>query len=365
MPTSRIVYLLQQYLDKRITKEELVELNSLLEDESTEESMQQAMESILRAEVAAVEPRGRVYSMRRVVWVAAAVLLLAVAGLWLMHSGGKKKEPAVVAVAHDAAPGSNKALLTLGNGDTIHLDEARAGLVGQQGKTRLIKSVDAQLRYEGAGDEDNIQYNLLVTPRGGQYKLVLPDGTKVWLNAATALRYPTAFMGKDRVVELDGEAYFEVATDAARPFRVDVKNGGRVDVLGTHFNIMSYADEPVARTTLLEGAVRVSKGDKNAVMRPGQQARVGKDGSLVVVSADVDEAMAWKNGLFKFEEADIEQVMRQLSRWYDLQVVYTQGVPKDRFQGEMYRDVNLSKIVKILEASGVHFRIEGKKLLVQ
>ena len=248
MPTSRIVYLLQQYLDKRITKEELVELNSLLEDESTEESMQQAMESILRAEVAAVEPHGRVYSMRRVAWVAAAVVLLAVAGLWLMHPGGKEKASAVVTVAHDAAPGSNRALLTLGNGDTIHLDEARAGLVGQQGKTRLIKSVDAQLRYEGGVDEDNIQYNTLVTPRGGQYKLVLPDGTKVWLNAATALRYPTAFTGKDRMVELDGEAYFEVAADAARPFRVDVKNGERVDVLGTHFNIMSYADEPMARS---------------------------------------------------------------------------------------------------------------------
>jgi ferric-dicitrate binding protein FerR (iron transport regulator) len=365
MPTSRIVYLLQQYLDKRISKEELVELNSLLEDESAEEPMQRAMETILRSELAEDQPR-RVYSIRKIGWMAAAaVVLMAVTGLWLIYSAGREKAPASVAVAHDAAPGGNKALLTLGNGDTIQLDEARAGLVGQQGRTRLIKSVDAQLLYEGAGGDSGIQYNVLATPRGGQYKLVLPDGTRVWLNAATTLRYPTAFTGKDRVVELDGEAYFEVAANASRPFQVDVKNGQRVDVLGTHFNIMSYADEPVTKTTLLEGSVQVSKDEKKAVIRPGQEAQVGKDGSLVVMNADGDGAVAWKNGLFKFEEADMEQVMRQLSRWYDLQVVYTRGVPRDRFQGEMYRDVNLSKIVKILEASGVHFRIEGKKLLVQ
>jgi ferric-dicitrate binding protein FerR (iron transport regulator) len=138
-----------------------------------------------------------------------------------------------------------------------------------------------------------------------------------------------------------------------------------VEVLGTHFNIMSYADEPVAKTTLLEGSIRVRKEAKGVILRPGQQARLGPDGSLVVVEADVDGAVAWKNGMFKFEEAELQQVMRQLARWYDLEVVYTHGVPTDRFQGEMYRDVNLSKLLKILEASGVHFSIEGKKLLVQ
>jgi len=374
MPTERIAYLLQQYLDKRITREELTELTALLEDAAAQEPIQQAMESLMRSDIEE-RRRGRVLSLRKAGWVAAAALLLAAGGLWLLRPVVKEKPP-VAAVAHDAAPGGNRATVTLGDGKTVRLDEAQAGVVGTQGNTRLVKSTDAQLSYEAPGSMDNaggagggagetVQYNILETPRGGQYKLVLPDGTKVWLNAATSLRYPTAFAGKDRVVELNGEAYFEVAADAAKPFRVEVKGGQRVEVLGTHFNIMSYTDEPVAKTTLLEGSVRVRREAKAAVLRPGQQARLGGDGSLVVVNVDIEEAMAWKNGMFRFEEADIQQVMRQLGRWYDLDVVYLHGVPKDQFGGEMYRNVNLSKTLKILEASGVHFSIEGKKLLVQ
>jgi len=322
MPTQRIAYLLQQYLDKRITQEELAELSSLLEDESAAGSMQQEMEKLVWAEMEK-RPRARVWSLQRAGWAAAAAVILAVGGWWLLRPGTSPKSP-IVAVAHDAAPGGNRALLTLGDGKTVRLDEAQAGVVGRQGNTQLVKSKDAQLSYEASGGEETVEYNTLETPRGGQYRLVLPDGTKVWLNAATVLRYPTAFTGKDRVVQLNGEAYFEVAADAAKPFRVSVRGGEQVEVLGTHFNIMSYADE-----------------------------------------AAVDGAVAWKNGMFKFEEAELQQVMRQLARWYDLEVVYPHGVPTDRFQGEMYRDVNLSKLLKILEASGVHFSIEGKKLLVQ
>jgi transmembrane sensor len=363
MPTERIAFLLQQYLEKRITRDELTELTSLLEDASAQEPIQQAMESLMLSDMEE-RRRGRVLSIRRAGWAAAAALLLAASALWLLRPGVKEKPPVAV-VAHDAAPGGNRATVTLGDGKTVRLDQAQAGVVGRQGNTRLVKSADAQLSYESSGGAETVQYNILETPRGGEYKLVLPDGTKVWLNAATTLRYPTAFAGKDRVVELNGEAYFEVSADAARPFRVEVKGGQRVEVLGTHFDIMSYTDEPVAKTTLLEGSVRVRKETKTAVLRPGQQARLGGDGSLVVVNADVEEAVAWKNGMFKFEEADIQQVMRQLGRWYDLDVVYLHGVPKDQFGGEMFRNVNLSKTLKILEASGVHFRIEGKKLLVE
>jgi ferric-dicitrate binding protein FerR (iron transport regulator) len=335
----------------------------LLEDESAAEPMQQAMEKLVWAEMEE-RPRARVWSLQRAGWAAAAALVLAVSGLWLLRPGAIPKS-SVTAVAHDAAPGGNRALLTLGDGKTVRLDEAQAGVVGWQGNMRVIKSRDAQLSYEASDGEETVEYNSLETPRGGEYKLVLPDGTRVWLNAATVLRYPTVFTGKDRVVELNGEAYFEVAADAAKPFRVAVRGGEQVEVLGTHFDIMSYGDEPVAKTTLLEGSVRVRKGAKGVILRPGQQARLGNDGSLVVVNADVEAAVAWKNGIFKFEEADIQQVMRQLARWYDLEVVYTHGVPADRFQGEMYRNVNLSQILKILEASGVRFSIEGKKLLVQ
>jgi transmembrane sensor len=422
MPTQRIAYLLQQYLDKLITEEEMAELTLVLEDETAGADVRRSLEDLIasagapavyqeeaweplfqkilqRSEDVELRPRGRVLPFARIGWAAAAVLILAAGGILLGRKDRKDGE-GVVSLVHDAAPGGDKALLTLGDGTTVRLDEVRAGVVGRQGNTQLIKSRDAQLQYQASGGPDSVTYNVLTTPRGGQYKLVLPDGTKVWLNAATTLRYPTAFAGGHRDVELKGEAYFEVAADAAKPFRVQVSTGADkepkarpqagqaegpslaqkapraifgqspqepmiVEVLGTHFNIMSYADEPVVKTTLLEGSVRVRKGGKGVLIRPGEQARLNGDGSLVVVKTDVEEAVAWKNGLFKFEEADIDQVMRQLSRWYDLEVVYTNGVPKDRFQGEMYRDVNASRILKILEASGIHFTVEGKKLLVQ
>lgn len=423
MPTQRIAYLLKQYLDKLITEEELAELTLLLEDDTAGASVRRALEDLIasagvpvsyeeeaweplfqkilqRSEAVETRPRRPILAFRRIGWVAAAVLILVAGGRWLGRKE-RKDSQRVVSLAHDAAPGGDKALLTLGDGSTVRLDEVRAGLVGRQGNEQLIKSKNAELLYQadngdrasaaagsgsgpsttaGSDRTETIRYNVLATPRGGQYKLVLPDGTKVWLNAATSLRYPTAFAGKEREVELKGEAYFEVAANATRPFRVRVSTGGEkdpqarpvagrepmvVEVLGTHFNIMSYADEPMAKTTLLEGSVRVRKGGKGVLIRPDEQARLNGDGSLVVVKADVEEAVAWKNGLFKFEEADIDQVMRQLSRWYDLEVVYANGLPKDRFRGEMYRDVNVSAILRILEASGIHFTVEGKKLLVK
>jgi len=392
MSTKRVAYLLQQYLDKLITEDELSELKRLLEDEAAGEEVRQVLEGLIvspadtaayreeaweplfqkivdRRDVVEMQRRRRRFFIRPLGWAAAAAILILLAGgLWFARKDSDS--PRVVSLVHDAAPGGDKAVLTLGDGSTVRLDEMRAGVVGRQARAQLIKSKDAQLQYQPAGGEENVQYNVLATPRGGQYKLVLPDGTKVWLNAATSIRYPTAFTGDHREVELKGEAYFEVADNAAMPFRVRVLKGDEkdpmlVEVLGTHFNIMGYADEPVTRTTLLEGAVRVRKDDAAVTIRPGEQARLNGDGSLVVVKADVEEAVAWKNGLFKFEEADIRQVMRQLSRWYDLEVVYTHGVPGDRFQGEMYRNVNVSGVLKILEASGVRFTVEGKKLLVQ
>jgi transmembrane sensor len=273
------------------------------------------------------------------------------------------------AVAHDADPGSNKAVLTLADGKTVPLDSAHGGVIGRQGGEELV-SRNKQLIYQQVGDASGgVGYNVLTTPRGGQYAVVLPDGTKVWLNADSYLRYPTAFGGDSREVELRGEGYFEVAARAGQPFRVQVLRGKReplrVEVLGTHFNIMDYDDEPVLRTTLLEGAVRVSKGGAAVVLRPGQQARLEGEDRLLVGQADIEEAIAWKNGLFKFDGAGIGQVMRQLSRWYDLDVEYVHGVPNDLFQGEMYRDVRVSELLKILEASGVHCAVEGKKLLVK
>jgi ferric-dicitrate binding protein FerR (iron transport regulator) len=275
------------------------------------------------------------------------------------------------APAADIMPGGNKAILTLGDNTTINLDDAKNGVVGQQGNTQVVKSKEGRLDYYTVGAKASaITYNLLTTPRGGQYQLALPDGSKVWLNAASSLRYPTAFAGKERVVELHGEAYFEIAPNPSMPFKVAVSQQAgeapaEIEVLGTHFNVKAYADEPAVHTTLLEGSVRVRKGRNIVPLQPGQQASWNSARDVRVVPADVEEAVAWKNGLFKFNEATIEDVMRQLSRWYDVEVVYTNGIPGDLFRGEIYRNVNVSKVLKVLEASGVQFKVEGKKILVQ
>lgn len=370
---ERIQYLVRQYLDGRLTPEELEEFNLLFEDEAApyREADWEPLLGKIMARADAPEPAVLRIGARRWRWMAAAAVLLIAGGVtWLLERGHGAPAPearALEVVAHDANPGSSKAVLTLADGKTMALDAAHNGLIGRQGGEELV-SRDSQLIYQGAGG-DSSMYNMLTTPRGGQYCVILPDGTKAWLNADSYLRYPTAFHGKSREVELRGEGYFEVAARAGQPFRINVlrRKGApmQVDVLGTHFNIMDYDDEPVVRTTLLEGAVRVSKGGAAVVLRPGQAAWLEGEDRLSVHTADVEEAVAWKNGLFKFDGATMAQVMRQLSRWYDLDVEYVNGVPGDLFQGEMYRDVRVSEILKILEASGVHFTVEGKRLLVK
>jgi len=389
MHKERTAYLLKQYLENLITKDELGELLLHLENKESSAQLQTALEEMIGQSPEAVDYKEATWepfyqkilqgskprpAIRKVIdrrWMMAAAVLLVFGAVFYLFNGSVKKSPVIASlpVTHDLAPGTNKATLTLADGTTIDLDAARNGVLGQQGKTRLIKSRNEQLVYQPDGRNEGVQYNLLTTPRGGQYQLQLPDGSKVWLNAATSLRYPTSFTGGDRVVELKGEAYFEIKTDAARPFKVKVLRGGaaeteplQVEVLGTHFNIMDYDEEPAVSTTLLEGLVRVSKGAHNVLVRPGQQARLGSGDELRVMAADTEEAVAWKEGMFRFRDAGIGEVMRQLARWYDVEVVYVNGIPRDRFQGEMYRNVNASKILKVLEASGVHFTVEGKKI---
>jgi transmembrane sensor len=191
---------------------------------------------------------------------------------------------------------------------------------------------------------------------------VLSDGTKVWINAESALKFPPAFTGHERTVELTGEAYFEVAGNADKPFHVIV-NGMQVQVLGTSFNVMAYPDESVVRTTLLEGAVRLTQGNHSRLLQPRQQGIVNNKG-ITVVDADTDEAIAWKNGYFEFNRSDIRDIMRQLSRWYDTEVIYESKVPDDEFVGKISRDAKLSQVLHILQLSNVHFRIENRKIVV-
>lgn len=266
---------------------------------------------------------------------------------------------------HDVAPGGDKAVLTLADGSTIVLDSAGNGILANQSGTKVIKKEDGQLLYSNsAAESSEMAYNLLTTPRGGQYKITLPDGSKVWLNAASSLKYPIAFSGKERKVEITGEAYFEIAKDATKPFKVNF-NSIEVEVLGTHFNIKAYSDEESINTTLLEGKVKVSIGNETKQLLPGQQVQIKSASNIKLLNdVDLEETVAWKDGNFQFENTSIQDVMRQLSRWYDVEISY-RGTVNKHFVGNISRDVKLSQVLSMLQqTSEVKFVIDGKKIIV-
>lgn len=303
--------------------------------------------------------------------VAAAVLL--VVGAFTIYKLADTKNKTgkgladIATTKQDVAPGGNKAVLKLADGTQIILDSAANGNIASQGKTRIIK-LDGQLSYAASGNNAEVLYNTITTPRGGQYQLVLADGTKVWLNAASSLRFPATFSGKERRVELTGEGYFEVAKNAAMPFKVDVTGKEEVEVLGTHFNIMGYEDENSIKTTLVEGKVKIAKGGNVVFLLPNQQGiMVRSDNSLNVdKGADVNKAIAWKNGLFDFDDDDITDIMRQLSRWYDVDVQYMGNLTAQYYTGSIRRQVNISQVLYMLEqAGGVQFKIDRKKIIVR
>ncbi|HUC81115.1 MAG TPA: FecR domain-containing protein [Flavisolibacter sp.] len=268
---------------------------------------------------------------------------------------------------NDVLPGGEKAVLVLANGEKIILDSAGNGMLTEQGTAKIIKLENGQLRYNAAaGKGGEVVYNTIVTPRGGQYQIILPDETKVWLNASSSLRFPTAFVGKERRVEISGEAYFEVEKNPSQPFLVSINGGSEVEVLGTHFNIMAYADERVVKTTLLEGAVNFRNGAASKKLRPGQQVQLQNSTLKLEDNVDIDQVVAWKNGLFDFSDDVIPDIMRQLSRWYDIEVVYDGPVPEGHYAGAVRRQSNISEVLKMLELAGdVRFEIQGKKVTVK
>jgi transmembrane sensor len=306
------------------------------------------------------------------VGVAASLLIILSVGAYLFYPSQKKSEGPVrgteqIAKVPDLLPGGNKAVLILADGSQVVLDSAGNGIVAQQGSVQ-IQLQDGQILYKGTGSKiDPIQYNAISVPRGGQYQLVLSDGTKVWLNAESSLRYPAHFPGTERKVYLTGEGYFEVAKNKA-PFRVDIDNRSIVEVMGTHFNINAYREELSINTTLLEGRVKVISQVSSAELElsPGQQSRLSQNGQIELNrSPNIEDVMAWKNGKFQFGEAsDIKSIMNQISRWYDVDVVY-EGEVTDHIGGTISRDVNASKVFEMLEMTGsVKFKIEGKKVIV-
>lgn len=308
--------------------------------------------------------------------VAAAVLIVTGVMLWTKAPEFKVSNIVTVGparkVRNDIAPGGNKAILMLADGSRIVLDAAKNGELTQQGNIIVKKEKDGLLTYRvqpGSTEEQQKEtaLNSIATPRGGQYQVVLPDGSKVWLNAASTLKFPTVFTSNERSVGLIGEAYFEIAKDPSKPFRV-TSAGQTVEVLGTHFDVNAYDDEPVIKTTLLEGSIKLNSGSKTAVLKPGQQATLSPSGLTPIrVKSDIDvsSVMAWKNQLFEFNHDNIQTIMRQISRWYDVDITYEGNIPEDRFEGKISRNVDVSQILKILELSGVNFRIEGKKIIVK
>ena len=319
-------------------------------------------------------------------WTAAAALILLAGGIWYYRTG--ITAPSAIASSpalnRDAAPGGNKAILTMADGSTILLDSAATGQLALQGHTKVLKLDSGLLAYNSIDpshpgnntsstannsfDRSPLAYNTITTPRGGQYQVLLSDGTKVWLNAASSLKFPTAFTGKERTVELTGEAYFEVAANAHLPFIVQANEGMKVQVLGTHFNVNAYRDEPMAKATLLEGSIRISKGADTHLLTPGQQAVLNNNSSGIQVSsdADLDEAVAWKNGMFIFNSLPLEAIMRQMERWYDVQVSYEGNIKNVSFNGQISRYSNASQMLDMLATTGeVHFKIENKKIIVR
>lgn len=363
--------LYSKYLNNEISLEELEQFLQELDSENGERIVAKMMDGTWEEMYETARPK--VIPLTKRTWfrvaVAAVVILFVAAGGYLMLNRPTQREIVQNKTSqpkNDITPGGNKAILTLADGTKVILDSANTGAISKQGNVTVIKLNDGLLSYEEQKSNDiQVVYNTITTPRGGQYQLVLADGSKVWLNAASSIRFPNAFPGNDRKVEITGEAYFEVAHNEKKPFRVSV-NKIEVQVLGTHFNINAYEDESTLKTTLLQGSVKVSEGKENVLIKPGEQVEVSTLDDRLVINKNVDlaEVMAWKNGRFDFSDADIKSVMRQLARWYNFNVEF-KGEIKDRFHVEMTRNTNLSNVFRILEGTGgVHFEIESNKVLV-
>jgi ferric-dicitrate binding protein FerR (iron transport regulator) len=317
------------------------------------------------------QPKEKPASIFRTTWIryaAAVVIALISVFFFLIYKqqattkrGGITNTP----LKFEVAPGKDGAILTLDDGSTVVLDSIGNGVVATQNGSKVLLK-NGQLVYNKDGSAaGSVTYNTMSTPKGRQFRLVLQDGTKVWLNAASSIRYPTVFTGKERKVEVTGEVYFEVTKNAKAPFHVKINDQTAIEVLGTHFNINSYTNESNINTTLLEGSVRVINGSDKVIIKPGQQAQVGKASKIKIVNdVNVDKVMAWKDGKFNFQDATLEEVMRQLERWYDIEVVYEKGVPPFEFIGNMGRDLTLSEVLRGLEMSKVHFRMEENRRVV-
>lgn len=403
--SEHILELLEKYSGKQATKAEIDQLFTLLRSGDYDETVVSFVENQLqtfepvntediafwqnrleggaqRITGAIAEPRPvhRVHFLRKWGRAAAAIVIGLGIGVYIWKAEMKKTESGVAVKPVVISPGKNGAVLTLADGKQVVLDSLGNGVVADQNGTQVLLK-EGTLAYESAGAaKGEVAFNTMTTPKGRQFKITLPDGTGVWLNAASSISYPTAFTGNERKVTVTGEVYFEVVKNPRMPFKVSINNKALVEVLGTHFNVNAYPNEASVKTTLLEGSVKVTpeagnqksevgsqRSEHSVVLKPGEQAEQSGAHSPLTIhhSPDLEQVMAWKNGLFNFEGASFKEIMQQLERWYDIEVVYEKGIPDIEFEGKMTRDVPLNDLLKMLERSAIHFRIEGRKLLVQ
>lgn len=295
--------------------------------------------------------------------VAAAIILIVSAGSYFWMSGTSVEN----SLANNdksslIIPGTERAILTLADGSEIILDSTIDGTVAHQGNAQIVKLSNGKIAYDlAATGQQQVFINTMRTPKGGRYQIVLPDGSKVWLNAESSITYPAAFGAADRKVKITGEVYFEVANDAQRPFLIDVDNRSAIRVLGTSFNVNSYTNEADIKTTLISGSVKINAA---LVLKPGQQGVTTGSDVVLNNNPNISQALAWKNGMFNFDRADIQTVMRRIERWYDVKVVYEGAIPDTWLMGKIPMNTSIDRVLDILGEIGVKFRIEGKKIII-
>lgn len=316
--------------------------------------------------IAEIPPVHRVHFMRRWGWAAASVLLVLAAGLWFYNMQQRIAQPVAGIEKTNIAPGKEGAILTLADGSTLVLDSLGNGVVASQAGSEVLLN-NGQLKYNtNSANNNTVAFNTMSTPRGRHFQVTLPDGTNVWLNAASSIRYPVAFAGDLRKVFVSGEAYFEVAKNEKMPFVVEVSNKETIQVLGTAFNVKAFDNEETINTTLISGSVRVA----STILKPGQQAQLNTsaaqsaDRLKLISNVDTDKVLAWKAGKFDFNGVKLPEAMKQLERWYDIEVVFENGVPDIELGGKITKDVDLNGLLNALKKSELQFRLEGKKLII-
>lgn len=347
-PEERTLF---EQLSNRLTRKQLASVES----ENIEEIKSEIYRKLPQAP-------SRLFLQKYRFIAAAASIVLCIGAVALFHHQAQINQQVA-----DVAPGGNRAVLTLANGKKIRLSSAGNGELAKQSGISIRKNHNGELVYKLSANHDNatLEYNTTETPRGGQYQLELADGTKVWLNASSSLKYPTRFAGKERQVELTGEAYFEVTHNASMPFKVKTTKAV-VTVLGTHFNVNAYHDESSVKTTLLQGKVRVNALNSNAsgILKPAEQAILTGD-QIQITPGDTEAATAWKNGYFRFRGENITNIMRKLSRWYNIDVQYATTISDEGYYGTVSRFKNIKQVLAVLSETGsVHFKVEGRRVTV-